>query len=137
MSVRSSVRCLVIVSVVVLSFLAGPAVVMAQSPGPSEVHIPTIAELTPALLSAIVAAIISLLFRFVPALATWLDSKSPAGKQIFMLAITLLVAGFIGVWNFVRVGVSESSVLLLLLTIYTALTSNQTTYQFVKPHQPK
>ena len=115
-----------------LAFLAGPAVAMAQSPTPSDVHIPTIGELTPALLSAIAGAIVSLLFRFIPALATWLDRWSPSGKQTFMLIVTLLVAAGIGAWNFTRVGVSETSVLSLLLTLYFALTSNQTTYLFVK-----
>ena len=132
MSARSIVRLLVVITGVSLSLIAGPAVVVAQSPGPSEVHIPTIAELTPALLSAIAGAIVSLLFRFIPALSALLDQWSPSGKQTFMLVITLLVAGFIGVWNFIQVGVSESSVLSLLLTIYFALTSNQTTYLFVK-----
>jgi uncharacterized membrane protein YfcA len=109
---------------------------MAQGPTPpADVHIPTIAELTPALLSAIVAAIISLLFRFIPTLSTWLDQKSPNGKQTFMLIVTLLVAAFIGAWNFVRVGISEQSVLVLILTVYFALGSNQTTYQYIKPHQ--
>ena len=132
----SSHRVALVVAVaLVLAVVAGPAVALAQSPAPpADVHIPTVEELTPALLSAIVAAIISLLFRFVPALSTWLDQMSPTGKQTFMLVVTLIVAGAIGAWNFAHSGITEQSVLMLALTVYTALTSNQTTYSFVKWH---
>lgn len=97
-------------------------------------HIPTIVELTPALLAAIVGAIASLIFRYVPWFSDWLDEQSPTHKQTFMLVLTLFIGLTIGVWNFARAGVDEASVVTLALSIFGALTANQTTYQFVKWH---
>lgn len=144
MQYRKYVRLVLIVGALIIAGLAGLvspvlAAPLAQSPAPipGSPHVPTIAELTPALLSAIVAAIVSLVFRFVPGFAVWLDEHySATGKQTFMLAVTLIVGAFIGAWNMVRDGVTEQGVILLLLTMYTALTSNQVTYSYIKPPKP-
>jgi hypothetical protein len=94
---------------------------------------PSIEALTPALLSSIAAALIALLFRFVPGTRAWFARLSGPRKQLFMLGVVVAVAGVIGGYDLCKAGVSEQRVLLLLLSIYTALTSNQVAYQFIKP----
>ena len=98
----------------------------------SDVHVPTLTELTPALLSAVVSAVVSLIFRFVPELEDWLNRQPPAAKQRFMLLVTLAIALLIGIYNMIQYGLTEQGVLLLALTIYFSLSSNQTTYMFIK-----
>ncbi len=94
--------------------------------------IPTIEQLTPAMLSAIAGAIISLLFRFVPGLSDWYATLNSQTKQLFMLLIVVIVATIIGVYNYFQTGITWSSLLLLLFTLYTAATANQTTYRFIR-----
>jgi hypothetical protein len=96
-------------------------------------HIPTIAELTPAVLSAIVAALLSISFRYVPGARQWFEGFTSDQKQTFMFVVTVSVALIIGAINIARDGLTEATVLTLLITCYTALTANQTTYQFIKP----
>ena len=97
-------------------------------------HLPTIGELTPALIAAVTSAVISLAFRFVPSLRTWFDAHSPDTKQAFMLVATLVVGAMLGTAALVKYGVSEEGLILLGLSIYAALSSNQVMYQFIKPH---
>lgn len=94
--------------------------------------IPTLQQLTPALLASIVSAVISLIFRFIPKAQAWFDTKEPEWKQLFMLAVTFLVGAFIGLYNMAATGFSQDSLMTLLFTILLSLTSNQTTYSFTK-----
>jgi len=95
-------------------------------------HLPSIAELTPALLSAISGALISLAFRYVPGARTWFDQLDGERKQLFMFVITAAVALLIGGIGLAREGVNEQSLITLGLSLYAALTTNQSTYQFIK-----
>ena len=102
-------------------------------------NIPTIEQLTPAMLSAVAGAIISLVFRFVPGAKDWYDKLGAEQKQLYMLLIVVGVATLIGAYNYMQAAalgtahVTWSSLLYLLFTVYTAATANQVTYLFVKP----
>ena len=95
-------------------------------------NIPTIDTLTPAMLSAIAGAVISLIFQFVPGASDWFARLTPAQKQLFMLGATSAVAAAIAGYTFTQQGFTWSSLVTLMLVIYAALTSNQVTYQFIK-----
>ena len=95
-------------------------------------HLPSIAELTPALLAAISGALISLIFRYVPGARAWFDQLDGERKQLLMFSVTAAVALIIGGIGLARDGVSEESLITLGLSLYAALTSNQSTYQFIK-----
>lgn len=94
--------------------------------------IPTVQQLTPQVLAAIVSAVISLIFRFVPGALEWFDKKDSQQKQLFMLEVTLAVGAFIGVYNMAATGFSQETLLTLLVTIFYSLTSNFVTYNFTK-----
>jgi hypothetical protein len=94
--------------------------------------LPTINDLTPAMLSAAAAAVISLVFRFVPGAADWFNSLASTQKQLFMLGVTAAIALFIGLYTFAQDGFEASRLWSLLFTLYAALSANQVTYQFVK-----
>jgi hypothetical protein len=94
--------------------------------------IPTIDTLTPAMLSAIAGAIISLAFQFVPGASDWFSGLPSTHKQLFMLGVTALVAVFIAANTYMQAGLSWSAFVGLVLTLYSALTTNQVTYQFIK-----
>ena len=100
--------------------------------GADPAHLPTIAELTPALLSAISGALISLTFRYVPGARTWFDQLDGERKQLLMFVVTTAVALIIGGISLAQEGVSEESLITLGLSLYAALTSNQSMYQFIK-----
>lgn len=95
-------------------------------------NIPTIDTLTPAMLAAIAGAVISLIFQFVPGASDWFARLTPPQKQLFMLSVMLAVAIILSIYTFTQQGFTWSALLTLILTIYTALTSNQVTYQFIK-----
>ncbi len=95
-------------------------------------NIPTIDTLTPAMLSAIAGAVISLIFQFVPGASDWFARLTPPQKQLFMLGVTSIVATVIAIFTFAQQGFAWSSLVTLVLVIYAALTSNQVTYQFIK-----
>ncbi len=99
----------------------------------SPLTVPTIRTLTPVMLSAIVGAVVSLVFRFVPGAKDWFDSLASEHKQLFMLGVTVAVSAVIAAYTYFQEGVTGDSFIGLLLTIYAALTSNQVTYQFIKP----
>lgn len=96
------------------------------------IAVPTIQQLTPAVLAAIVSSVISLVFRFIPGALKWFDKMEPEQKQLFMLAVTFVVGAFIGLYNMAATGFSQDTLLVLLLTIFASFSSNQTTYSFTK-----
>ena len=93
---------------------------------------PTVDDLTPAMLSATVAAVLSLVFRYVPGAADWFNGLPVTHKQLFMLGVTSALAAAIGLYTFAQHGFSSGRLWCLLFTLYAALTANQVTYQFVK-----
>ena len=95
-------------------------------------NLPTIDTLTPAMLSAIAGAVISLIFQFVPGASDWFARLTSVQKQLFMLGVTLAAAVVIACYTFAQHGFTWPAVLSLLVTIYAALTSNQVTYQFIR-----
>jgi hypothetical protein len=122
-----------LVGLIVPAFGQAPGPVGEPGPGPKDIaRIPTIAELTPALIAAITSGLISLAFRFVPSLRTWFDQHTPETKQAFMLIATLVVGSMMGMAAIAKYGFTEEGLILLGLTIYAALSSNQVTYQFIK-----
>jgi hypothetical protein len=123
-----------VATALILTLVAtAPAFGHAPDPGPRP-HLPTIAELTPALIAAITTGLLSLAFRFVPRLRLWFDEHTPETKQSFMLIATFVVGLILGMAAIARYGFSEEGLILLGVTIYAALSSNQVTYQFIKPH---
>ena len=92
----------------------------------------TIDELTPAVIAAAAAAITALIFRYVPGAAGWFDTLQPVHKQWFMFGVTAFYGALIGIWNMAIDGITQESLLQLLITVFAALTSNQVTYQFIK-----
>lgn len=100
--------------------------------GMNEPTIPMIEDLTPAMLSAIAGAILSLVFRYAPGAADWFAGLTPAQRQLFMLGVTSTIAILIGLYTFAQSGFNTSRLWSLLFTLYVALSSNQVTYQFVK-----
>src|SRR5438309_534097 len=98
----------VLVGVIVPAYGQAPGPVGEPGPGPKAIaHVPTIAELTPTLIAVITSALLSLAFRFVPALRTWFDQHTPETKQSFMLIATLVVGCMLGMAAIVKYGISE------------------------------
>jgi len=119
----------------VMAGLAGAGFLMttpaySQSPLPPPPY--SINELTPALLAAAAAAGISLIFRYVPGACDWYATLPPVYKQWFMFGMSAMAALGIGLWNMSVNGFTQDAVVRLLFAIFTALTSNQATYQFIK-----
>jgi hypothetical protein len=102
------------------------------TPAPDPLSVPTVDELTPAMLAAIVASVISLVFRFVPRARSWFDTLSGEGKQAFMLSVTFLTGCAIGTYNMAQTGYSSHALFVLLATIFAAASANQVTYQYIK-----
>ncbi len=94
--------------------------------------IPTADDLTPAMLSAVAAAVVSLVFRYVPGASDWFAGLEATRKQLFMLGVTGAIAAAIGLYTFAQSGFSVERLWGLLFTLYAALTANQVTYQFIK-----
>lgn len=93
-------------------------------------------QLTPAVLAAAAAALLSLIFRYVPGAADWFQGLVPIYKQWFMLVLTLVFALAVTLWNIAAVGNAEDNVVKLLFALFAALTSNQVTYQYIKYKPP-
>jgi hypothetical protein len=125
-------RLTIIVTVLIGAALLG---ILAARPAYAQVSpatMPTIDELTPAMLAAAVASVISLVFRFVPGARAWFDTLEGEHKQAFMLAVTFLVGCAIGAYNMAQTGFSLHALMILLATIFGAMSANQVTYQYVK-----
>ncbi|HEY3289318.1 MAG TPA: hypothetical protein VGK87_04245 [Anaerolineae bacterium] len=89
-------------------------------------------DLKPAMLSAAAAAGISLIFRYVPGARDWFGQLQPEYKQWCMFALAAVIAIAIGTWEMAANGFTQDALVRLLFTLFTALTSNQVTYQFIR-----
>src|SRR5690242_14926575 len=95
----------VLILILVAVVLNAPTPAFGQAPGPRpRPHVPTIAELTPALIAAITTGLLSLAFRFVPRLRLWFDEHTPETKQSFMLIATLVVGLILGMVAIAKYG---------------------------------
>lgn len=118
-----------------LAGLGGVALLLtAPAYGQSAVPPPPyrIDDLKPAMLTAAAAAGVSLIFRYVPGARDWFGQLQPEYKQWCMFALTAGIAVVIGAWDMAATGVTQDAVVRLLFALFTALTSNQVTYQFIR-----
>ena len=111
---------------------ASPAPATQLPPPPYDLD-----QLTPAVLAAAAASLLSLIFRYVPGASDWFQGLVPIYKQWFMLILTLVFALAITLWNIAAVGSAEDNIVKLLFALFAALSSNQVTYQYIKYKPPQ
>ena len=111
---------------------ASPAPATQLPPPPYDLD-----QLTPAVLAAAAASLLSLIFRYVPGASDWFQGLVPIYKQWFMLVLTLVFALAITLWNIAAVGSAEDNIVKLLFALFAALSSNQVTYQYIKYKPPQ
>lgn len=111
---------------------ASPAPATQLPPPPYDLD-----QLTPAVLAAAAASLLSLIFRYVPGASDWFQGLVPIYKQWFMLVLSLAFALAITLWNIAAVGSAEDNIVKLLFALFAALSSNQVTYQYIKYKPPQ
>ena len=96
----------------------------------------TVDQLTPAILAAAAAALLSLIMQYMPGAANWFSTLTPIYKQWLMLVLSLIFALAITLWNIAATGSAGDQWVKLLFAMFAALTSNQVTYQYIKTPKP-
>lgn len=121
--------------------LIAVATPVAQAQG---MTLPTPGPVTPELLAAIAASLLSLLLSYVPGLGDWYNSLSGQAKALLMGLLLLVVSVGIyagtcgGLWTAFGVTCDRQGLFALLGILLSALMANQGTFMIaVDPFKPK
>lgn len=129
-----SVRNLTPFIVISMAPLIGVAVLIHQRPTMT-IQIPAAELVTPAILTALCSSVLALVLERVPEFKEFFDSFNPSQKRLFMAICCTLITLAIGTINLITYGFNANALVTLALSLFTALTSNQTTHSFTKLDQ--